>query len=193
MAKPLFVFNLLSKKKGVKQIEKEEKRTSGLLYAAFFLFVGVILWVAVSGFNLVVVRSSLADWEQAEINKNAEVASFTSYKVKNGELVTKTGMLSEVVLKHTDPELVFDIIESRIIETAPNVEVLSYGREPSGHFQVTCSTTQTVDIPRLLKAFPTDENVEDVSLTYMQKDEDGSYEFMLDLEIIDGNETEQSV
>ncbi len=176
-----FRFSLLPKK--TKQdIEKEETRSTGLLYSAVLVFFTVLVWVAIALLNIFIVEGNLKKWENSKSSNQAKIESYRIYRAENGELVTKTQILSDVVAKHLDPRVVFDLIDKRIKENTPNVEIVKYGRTSDGSFQVTGVTVDYNDVNKLVKAFGEEEEIDDVQLSSILFIED-QYRFTINLKI----------
>ncbi len=176
-----FSFSLLPNK-SKQEIKKETKRSNGLFYASILLFAIALLWLLIRGVDLIYVKNTKSKWQETSNSRSKEIATYSQYKIQNGELVTKTNILSEVVIKHLDPELVFGIIDKKIKESTPNVTIISYGRNPTGSFQVTGVTNNVNDVSKLLKNFYSEDGVEDVNLIRVVKT-DNTYKFILDLKI----------
>jgi hypothetical protein len=179
MARNRFKFNLLPpKSKDI--IAQEDKRSYTLLYSTSILFSIAVIWVLLSSMNAWVKSVQVKNWQNTDVKKDTEINSYNQYVYENYELYQKANILSTVVSKNSDPDLVFDLIDTRIKASAPNISIMKYGRTASGNYQITGKTNNVNDISKLLKDFKADESVNDVSLLSMQN-VSGSYEFVLDL------------
>ena len=184
MAKSVFSFNLLPPK-SVAQVAKEENRSNSLLYASILLFGITFSWLSIRLVDSAFVKRSVDNWNETKQAKELEIQTYNTYKSANGQLVLKTRSLGPVVEKHTDPDLVFEFIDSLIKQTTPNAEILSYGRNSTGTFQVRGITNSLADVSSLIVAFNAEDQVEDARLNSTQKDTDsGYYDFVLDLDLI---------
>lgn len=190
MAKIPFRFNLLPpKSKDI--IEKEDKRSSALLYSAVLLFSIALVWVLISSANAYLKSVQVRNWQNTNNSKDTEISTYNQYAYENYELYQKANVLSSVVLKNTDPDLVFTLINNRVRASAPNAAITRYGREASGNYQITGQTNNVNDIAKLLKDFKSEANVTDVSLISMQN-ENGNYQFIIDLAIQESNNSTNS-
>ncbi|MBD3280764.1 hypothetical protein GF389_04545 [Candidatus Dojkabacteria bacterium] len=184
MAKPIFSFNLLPPK-SEKQKAKEEKRSNSLLYASLLLFGITFAWLGIRLVDSALISRSLESWKQTEIDKENEIQSYNTYKSANGQLVLKTRSLAPVVDKHTDPDLVFEFIDSLIKETSPNVQIDSYGRSSEGNFQVAGVSNTTEEVTQIVTAFNAEEQVLDAMLNSIDRSSsDGYYSFIIDLDLV---------
>ena len=184
-----FSFNLLPAK-DKKEVEKEEKKFSSLFYSIVLLLFAVFVWVAVLVVDLVFVNSKYKQRISENTQLDKEISSYWLYSAKNGELVTKTNMLSSVILKHKDPSLVFDTIDGQIKQSVPDATILRYGRSQTGNYQVTAEISDIFKVIKLVKDFNSNPNVQDASLLSLSKLDNGSYLFILDLEILENNQNE---
>ncbi len=177
--KEIFSFNLLPHQKGEK---KEEKKFSSLIYSLILLLVGVFVWIFITIANYVFVYPSYKNKLQDNLDLKNKMKSYSVYVASNGELVTKTNILDEVILEHTDPSLVFGVIDNQIKMTVPSALILRYGRSSTGNYQVTAKVDDVYSIFKLIKAFSINEKVNDASLITLNKADDG-YIFILDLNL----------
>ncbi|MBN1331620.1 hypothetical protein JW978_01905 [Candidatus Dojkabacteria bacterium] len=183
MAKSNFSFNLLPPK-SKEVIAREENRSNSLLYAAFLLFGITLIWLSVRLIDSAFLKRSLDIWNETRQQKEIEIDSYNTYKSANGELVMKTRSLAPVVEKHTDPDLVFDFIDSLIKQTTPNVDIVSYGRTSEGTFQFEGLTSSTEDVASLILEFNQQDQVEDARLNRIREDSDtNKYSFIIDLDL----------
>lgn len=176
-----FRFSLLPKKTK-EEVVKEESRANGLLYASILLFFIVVVWLSIALMNALFVKKSIEDWTKTSNQRDQQILGYSTYRNANGELVVKTNLLSGVVDKHLDPELVFGLIDRRIKESTPDVEIISYGRAAGGSFQVTGLTDDSDDISKLIKDFGNEDAVNTAQLVTTTK-EAGKFRFLIDLEI----------
>lgn len=175
-----FSFNLLPPKTS-KEIEKEEKRSSALLYTTGMLFGVTFFWVLINLFGTLFISRSKDYWTDQKHEREKQVASYNLYKAGNGELVIKTNILEPVVEKHVDPDLVFELIDNVIKENAPEAEILSYGRNPLGNFQVEARSSGVETSSNLVKIFREKEEFEDARLDNVKLTSNNEYQFILDL------------
>jgi len=188
--KKKFEFNLLPPKSKI-LIKREDKRSYGLFYAAFLLFLIALVWVLISLWNFWLTSREVRKWENTDQEREEEIFSYNNVAQDNHELFQKANVLSAVVLKHTDPDLVFKLIDERIRLSTPRVDIVKYGRNTSGSYQITGTTLNSEDVTKLLKDFDEEENVEDVNLIIMRH-ENEAIEFILDLEINESETEDQT-
>jgi hypothetical protein len=185
MAKKAFKFNLLPpKSKDI--IAKEDQRSSTLLYSSILLFSIALVWVVINLINAGLKSIEVKKWEDINSDKETEIATYNQYVYQNYELYQKANVLSSVVLKNTDPDLVFGLINEKISGSTPNAVITKYGRNATGNYQITGQTGDLDDVAKLLKDFKAETNVTDVSLLSMQYI-NGKYQFVLDLSIKEVN------
>ena len=183
MAKPIFSFNLLPPR-SESEVAKEENRSNSLLYASFLLFVITLGWLSIRLIDSAFVKRSLNNWNETQIQKKQEIDTYNVYASANGELVLKTRSLGPVVEKHIDPDFVFNFVDSLIKQTTPTTEILSYGRNSEGTFQVEGIAKSTGDISALVSAFNAEEQVEDARLNNLALDSrTNKYIFVLDIDL----------
>lgn len=142
----------------------------------------MFVWLFISLLNALLVQRSINSWRDTDLKRDQQILGYAVYRNANGELVVKTKLLNEVVSKHLDPEVVFGLIDRRIRESTPNVEIISYGRTAGGNFQVTGLTSNSDDVSKLIKDFGNEEAVDAASLVSLFG-ENGKYRFLLDLKI----------
>lgn len=181
MAKISFKFNLLPPK-SKEIIAKEDKRSVTLLYSSALLFSIVIAWMILAVVNAWLKSAQINKWQKINNDKATEMTLYNQYAYENYELYQKANVLSSVVLKNTDPDLVFNLINNRIKQSAPNATITKYGRNSTGNYQISGQTKNIDDIAKLLKDFKEEQNVNDVSLLSMNKD-GSTYQFIIDLAI----------
>lgn len=174
-----FRFSLLPKKTK-DEIEKEDTRSSGFLYSLVLVFFTVFVWVVINLLNIFLVQDNLDKWKDIKVNNQKKIESYKIYRAENGELVIKTQILSEVVKKHLDPRVVFDLIDKRIKENTPNVQIVKYGRTSDGSFQVTGTTRDYKDINKLVMSFDEEGEIDDVRLSNVFFEEN-QYKFTINL------------
>lgn len=175
-----FIFNLLPKKTK-EEVEREDVRSTGLLYATILLFFTVLVWVGINAIDVFLLGDNVNKWELISSQKDAVISSYQGDRVRNGELVVKTQILSEVVDKHVDPSLVFDIIDEQIKTSTPTVVVDKYGRASDGSFQVSGVAESDEDVSKLIKDFSQRESIENVALLSIASSEGGKYQFTISL------------
>ncbi len=178
-----FSFNLLPPK-SKESIKQEEEKFSTLFYSLVLLFAGVFVWIIVVFANFLFVQASYKKSVERNTKLDQQISSYLLYVIENGELVTKTNMLEGVVLKHTDPSLVFEIIDTQIKQTVPNAVISRYGRSQTGNYQVTAQVNSLEQVFSLIKAFSVNSKVNDVTLVGLSKSDNENYSFVLDLDII---------
>lgn len=185
MAKFSFSFNLLPPK-SKELIAKEDKRSSTLFYSSVLLFSITVVWALISLLNAWLKSAEVKKFQDINNTKDTEITSYNQYASDNYELYNKSNVLGSVVLRNTDPDLVFDLINNRIKESTPSVAIIKYGRNATGNYQVTGQTNDIDNVAKLIKDFKTETNVKDVSLISLHQN-DAEYEFVLDLAIIESS------
>jgi len=141
------------------------------------------LWLGVNLVNAYVDSNIVTRWEKTNRDEDAQIVSYQSEAEDNYELYVKSQGLSGVVTKHTDPDLVFNLIDLRIKESTPGVNIVAYSRNSSGHYQITGTTKKQQDVATLINDFLDDENIKDITLLSLKASTEGNSEFILDIEL----------
>ncbi|MEI7578758.1 MAG: hypothetical protein WCJ58_01815 [bacterium] len=185
-----FSFNLIPKKEKA-VVVKEEKRDKLSIYSAFLPLLGVIIWLFLTLFNGLIVYRSKNVWTLAvESKKNRLETEFLAVREQHGELVTKTKMLSDIVLKDIKPEILFILTEKIFPVPEPGVRIVGYGRRQDGSFDIYLETPdyqKLGEITRRFSAYHGSTNVSISNASWSPQLVSSTINFNLDVAYIEKN------
>lgn len=184
MATKGFIFNLLPGK-SKKEVKKEDDRDSSSFYIVLVLLIVTVLWVISSLSNSVLVNNYIGSWNTRITDQEAEILGYAATKATNGELVTKTKALENVIDKNIDPDEFFSLVEGTITSASPSAIIRSYGREESGTFNVNGEGQSFQEVSKIIYVFTSNQSFTDVKLQNVVNDfEKGAVTFSLAFQFI---------
>lgn len=180
-SKSLFQFDLLPPK-SQQQIAIERERDDSLVYSIVLVFFAILIYFVVTIVQASVVVPRLEAVEQAKLEREQEIASFTDVRSRNGELFIKTSTLDSVLEKDLAAQEIFRVADA-IAGIDSNVGVISYAREQSGVFVFDFITNSLESVPLIVEEAKVVEGVSNVYLRNVEIQTNGRIRLAVELVI----------
>jgi hypothetical protein len=161
--------NLVPPSNGDKTEKKVEANKVNLrdnygLAAAFFPFVGVIIWIGLVLINNLIIEQSRLTWESNISRKKVQIEqTYGSTLITHGELVVKTNQLAGLIEKDIQPEEVFILVE-KLFPDDTDFNVIGFGRESDGSFSVSVEADTYIKFSKIVRRFSNYEKVKNVQV-----------------------------
>lgn len=185
-----FSFNLIPQKTK-EETQREVKRDNASLYTALLPLLGVSVWLALTLFNGLVVDKVKANWETSIAKKQARVdTEFLPVRIQHGELVLKTRILADIILKDIKPETLFALTEQIFPVPEPEVQVIGYGRNDDGSFDVILSTSNYRKFAEVARRFSEYDGADEATISSVNYNKEadniqGVITFFIDVDFIE--------
>ncbi len=157
-------FNLLPQKSRA-LVHKEDKRDNYSVAIAILPLTAVVIWLALILFNVYVVDAkklgleALAAKRQQFINND-----LAPILIANGEMVTKTNALAEVIDQDVQPEQLFQLIDKIYSNQDDSFRITGYSRNRDGSFSVTMLADSFLRLTEITRRFENDDGITGVKL-----------------------------
>lgn len=159
-----FGFNLLPQKSRA-LVHKEDKRDNYSVAIAILPLTAVVIWLALILFNVYVVDAKKLGLE-AQITKHKKYIEndLADILIANGEMVTKTNALAEVIQKDIQPEQLFILIDKIYSQQDDTFRITGYSRNTDGSFNVSLVADSFLRLTEITRRFENDGSISDVKL-----------------------------
>jgi hypothetical protein len=157
-------FNLLPQKSRA-LVRKEDKRDNYSLAIAILPLTAVLIWLALSLINTYIVEVKINSLG-SEITSRQEYIynDLANILVANGEMVTKTDALANVINKDIQPEQLFVLIDKIYSNQDDTFTIKGYSRNDDGTFSVTLSAVSYLRLSEVTRLFASDSSITNVKL-----------------------------
>lgn len=134
------------------------------LAAAFFPFVGVIIWLGLVLINNLIIDQSRLTWESNISRKKIQIEqTYGDTLITHGELVVKTNQLAGLIEKDIQPEEVFILVE-KLFPDDTDFNVIGFGRESDGSFSVSVEADTYIKFSKIVRRFSNYAKVKNVQV-----------------------------
>lgn len=161
-----FGFNLLPQKSRA-LVHKEEKRDNYSVAIAILPLTAVVIWLALILINVYYVDAKKLGLEaQVDKYQNYINNDLAPILIANGEMVTKTNALEEVIQKDIQPEQLFVLIDKIYSRQDETFSIKGYSRDKDGSFNVLISANSYLRLTEVARRFENDDSIYNVKLSY---------------------------
>jgi hypothetical protein len=157
-------FNLLPQKSRA-LASKENKRDSYSVAIAILPLTSVVIWLSLILINFFVVLPAKKNIElKIDNDKRYIETDLAPILISNGEMVTKTNALQDLIEKDIQPEQLFVLIDKIYSNQDPTFQITGYSRNPNGSFSVSLSAITYQRLAEITRRFSADSSITNVKL-----------------------------
>lgn len=182
-----FAFNLLPQKTK-DEVQSEEKRDKTSVYTALLPLLAVLVWLLLVFVNGMFLSDMKIEAQtEVDIRQRRIDQEFLPVRIQHGELVIKTRSLADLIQLDIKPEILFVLVEDIFPYEESGVEIIGYGREDDGSFNISVQADSYLKFSEVVRRFSNYDGVFDVSISGVSESLEtgevtGSIIIMIDLD-----------